>query len=121
MKSRTLLAVVVSGAFAAAAGANAADRWNSYEIETPSSVNESAPWLAHEPHAPASPPIAAAVAKKRTVAAPARETSVANNSDGIEYWLLGADDGPVGSTDASGASGIISFHAPSSDADVPRR
>src|SRR5829696_880352 len=49
MKSRSLLALAVAGAFACG-GAFAGPHHNSTEVLTPSSVNESAPWLANQPH-----------------------------------------------------------------------
>lgn len=48
MKSRTLLAMAVAGAFSCAAGAIA----GSYEVQTPSSANESNPWLTARPPEP---------------------------------------------------------------------
>jgi hypothetical protein len=67
MKLGTIVGVAVAGVFAWSAGANAggfakhgswfggdkhasSSMWNGYEVRTPSSVNESAPWLANEPH-----------------------------------------------------------------------
>ena len=73
MKLKSIVAIAAVGTFAWSAGANAGgfgdkfgkwfhgDRyaasgsmWNGYEVRTPSAVNESAPWLANEPHMPAS-------------------------------------------------------------------
>ena len=70
MKLKAIAALAAAGTFAWSAGANAnwfskhfssfkSDRhaasstWNGYEVRTPSSVNESAPWLANEGHLPA--------------------------------------------------------------------
>ncbi|HZN26135.1 MAG TPA: hypothetical protein VFB75_18060 [Burkholderiales bacterium] len=69
MKVKSIIGVAVAGAFAWSAGAHAGwfgdkfgkffhgdkhaasgSMWNGYEVRTPSSVNESAPWLANEPH-----------------------------------------------------------------------
>jgi len=69
MRLKAIAAMAAAGAFAWSAGANAnwfsnhfgsfkGDRhaasstWNGYEVRTPSSVNESAPWLANEGHLP---------------------------------------------------------------------
>src|SRR5215210_4476583 len=72
MKVRHIVAMAAVGTFAWSAGAHAnwfgdkfgkffhgdkyaaSSMWNGYEVRTPSSVNESAPWLANEPHMPAS-------------------------------------------------------------------
>jgi hypothetical protein len=71
MKLKAVVAMAAAGAFTWSAGANAgwfgdkfgkwfhgdkhaaSSMWNGYEVRTPSSVNESAPWLANEPHMPA--------------------------------------------------------------------
>ena len=69
MKLKTIAALAAAGTFAWSAGANAnwfgshfgsfkGDRhaasstWNGYEVQTPVSVNESAPWRAREGHLP---------------------------------------------------------------------
>ena len=53
MKSKTLSAIAVAGALCST-GAYAGSGWNGHEVQTPSSVSESAPWLAHESHMPLS-------------------------------------------------------------------
>jgi hypothetical protein len=51
MKSTSLIAVAVAGTFAWSAGAVAHGVQRSVEVQTPASVNESAPWLTGQPHA----------------------------------------------------------------------
>ena len=53
MKSRTLMALAVAGTFAcggAFAGGTHGKHHSATEVTTPMSVNESAPWLANQPH-----------------------------------------------------------------------
>src|SRR5688572_9306242 len=50
MKSRTLLSMAVAGAFVCSSAFAGGAHHSSHEVLTPMSVNESAPWLAAEPH-----------------------------------------------------------------------
>jgi len=50
MKAKTLIGMAVAGTFAWSAGAFAHGGSASYEVRTPSSVSESAPWLTGHPH-----------------------------------------------------------------------
>jgi hypothetical protein len=62
MKPRTLIAIAVAGACACSSGAYAASAWNGHEVLTPSSINESAPWLANEDMPGSRTPLIAAMA-----------------------------------------------------------
>ena len=52
MKRRRFVALTVAGALACSS-TFAFSGWNSFEVRTPSQVDESAPWLANKPHTPA--------------------------------------------------------------------
>jgi hypothetical protein len=105
MKSRTLIALAVAGTFscggaiaggfhhgAADTGMNAA---STHEVQTPMSVDESAPWLANQQHS-------------------AGWSSNARPSDAIGMQQGLHSDGPVGASPATGASGSGGYESSSS-------
>ena len=135
MKPRTLLAIAVAGTFAWSAGANAAESWNGYEVLTPSSVDESAPWRANEPHMPGTPPmVIVAVVEELTiiepvaveeiaVIAPAAEVAMIEPADvdvlavvepvGLEVAVVEPDLATGASSDTSGFGSVAFDSSPS--------
>lgn len=134
MKSRTLLALAVAGTCAwsasAFAGGTQGARMNagtSVEVQTPSSVNESAPWRTGQAHLGGwTPSSSMASSSSRAVysgsdigvgASSSVSGSGSVSSDPLatneptEYWLIGSesDESNVGSTASEGASGSVSF------------
>jgi hypothetical protein len=126
MKLKHMLGIALAGAFACSAGISAAGAWNGYEVRTPSSVNESAPWLANQPHMPAfahrsaglrSPALddvsfGTGASSNAAGAGSVGFESTLMSSTTTEYWMLGS-----GATASSG-SGDVSLGAPMSDGDL---
>jgi hypothetical protein len=135
MKLKHMVGIALAGAFVWSAAASATPAWkgawNGYEVRTPSSVNESAPWLANEPHmavygndrftshrarhssrsvdhTPMSGTgTSASVAGSGSVGF---DSNQASSTSTTEYWLLGA-----GTTTAPGDA---SLGAPMTDSEV---
>ena len=121
MKLRSILGIAAASAFAWSAGASAAwfghgngdgnhrfwffhgqhaasSMWNGYEVQTPSQVDESAPWKANEPHMPG--PI-----ESRTSA-----TTYSSNLGDVSYGT-----GASSSASGYGSGGFTSSRVASSD------
>lgn len=117
MKSKTLVATAVAGAFACATGAFAGNSWNGYEVRTPSSVDESAPWLANESHMPASRSTMtfATMDGDRTVidaplvSSTSATVGEATNTAYTEYWLLGSESADIGASSGLAGTGSVGF------------
>jgi hypothetical protein len=124
MKSKTLLTIAVAGAFACSAGAHAGSNWNGHEVQTPSSVNESAPWLANESHAPGAAstltfasthadrsamevPIATGASSSTSAAGLGAFSS--NDTAHTEYWLLGSEGSDIGASSGFSGGGSVAF------------
>lgn len=92
-----VVAMAIAGVFGEPPDTSGPRVWNGYEVQTPSSVSESAPWRTGEPHL---------AAVNDAAAAPA---------ESLEYWLVGSDSDPsytsarTGSTRGVGGSGSVSF------------
>ena len=122
MKLKSIVAMAAVGTFACSAGAHAGwfgdkfgkffhgdkyatsgGMWNGYEVRTPSSVNEAAPWLANEPHMPAS----MAYNTAGRYAAPSEESY----ATGTSSMASGAGSGSFDSTQTSySGGGFFSKH-----------
>ena len=130
MKSKTSRAWAVACActWAASAGAgglhSAQGHGNSaVEVETPVSVNESAPWLAGKVHMRGHPSTPEALPANRESAEPGVGASSGASGSGsvgsdpratqetTEYWLIGSEDEKpnVGASASDGAGGSVSF------------
>jgi hypothetical protein len=103
MKSRTFMALAVAGTFAcgsAFAGGvhhgaqHSSSHSTSIEVQTPSSVNESAPWLANQPHSAG------------------WATQQPSTAMGMQEGQF--SDGPVGTSSSIGGSGSAGFDSMSS-------
>jgi hypothetical protein len=138
MKSKTLLAMAVAGAFACSTGAMAYGVHHSTEVQTPASVDESAPWLTGQPHLPQS----IADTTETVVLNPTMElgqisdaslgtggtvdtgmgtvgydstTSSASGEPAIaevtfvEYWLLGDDSNGMGTSSSLSRVGDVAY------------
>ena len=107
MKVKAIVGIAAATAFAWSAGANAAwfghgkhhsffgnkqqvagSMWNGYEVQTPSSVDESAPWRANEAHMPG---------------------PIANQSFGTTYSSLGDVSYGTGASSSAGGYGSGGF------------
>jgi hypothetical protein len=117
MKSKTLVATAVAGAFACSTGAFAGNSWNAHEVRTPSSVDESAPWLANESHTPASAStmtFASTSGDRTVIDAPVASSTIADvsattNTAYTEYWLLGSESADIGASSGFPGTGSIGF------------
>ena len=111
MKSpRLMMALAVAATCAWSANALAAGAHTAHmspnvsiEVQTPSSVDESAPWLNNDAHLggwPSSQPSFGSVSPDPLTA-----------TQTTDYWLIGSksDEANVGSSASEGASGSISF------------
>ena len=131
MKSRSFVPLAIAVAFAASSGAMAGGASHRVEVSTPSSVSESAPWLAGKPH------LAGWSASGSTMAlSMSRDLSTPQNgfamgasagmsgsgsggfdsfdvAEGKEYWLVGDEssgtDSAVGRSSSLGGSGSVGF------------
>jgi hypothetical protein len=120
MKSKTFVAMAVAGAFACSTGALAGNTWNGYEVRTPSAVDESAPWLANEPHMPgmASTMNFASMSSDRSVIDSPLASGASPSASGIntaytEYWLLGAEGSDIGASSGASGAGSVAFDSSS--------
>jgi hypothetical protein len=109
MKRRSLVALGLAGAFACSSAAFAFSGWNGYEVRTPSQVDESAPWLANDPHMPAH-------MRGQSFAA-ADSYASSSFGTGASSWSGGSGSGGYHSgqmsygTDASGSHGFSGSHS----------
>jgi hypothetical protein len=136
MKLKSVVAMAAVGAFTWSAGANAnwfgdkfgnwfhgdkraasSSMWNGYEVRTPSSVNEAAPWLANEPHMAASMGYNTASVSgygfgSDSYATGASSTTTGFGSGGFDSTHMSYGSGGYGSTShsASGRGGFFSKH-----------
>lgn len=145
LKMKSILGIAAASAFALSAGANAAwfghgnnassgehhsffssmfhghntstYMWNGYEVSTPSQVNESAPWMANQPHMPGTVAVQTSGnmisnmvgAVSDTTAAP-YATGVSSNVSG--YGTSGFDSNGYGvTTSESDRYGSSSVHS----------
>jgi hypothetical protein len=120
MKSKTFAAMAVASAFACSTGAFAGNTWNGYEVRTPSAVDESAPWLANEPHMPgmaSTMTFASAgsdrIAADAPLASGASPTASGTNTAYTEYWLLGAEGSDIGASSGASGTGSVAFDSSS--------
>jgi hypothetical protein len=125
MKSKTLLALAVAGAVTCSTGALAGSSWNGYEVRTPSSVDESAPWLANESHVPASASSMTFAstsgdlgAMDSPLASNAHSNVSATNTAYTEYWLLGADGSDIGASSGLSGMGSVAFDSSMSSGEL---
>ena len=122
MKSRTLLAMGVAGAFACSTGGAFAGggMHHSAEVQTPASVSESAPWLTGESLASSSSMERAHFSSSESPGASgytgasgsAGYDSTASRGgrlSDVDYWLLGADTYATGSSGSMAAAGSVPF------------
>ena len=147
MKSKTLMALAVAGTFACggafAGGGMHGKHGSAHEAITPSSVNESAPWLANLPHsagwfgngqthtASVTQDFHSDVGASSSVGGSGSlgfdSTSMSSSgyelsgldytlgdSGGVDYWLLGSDSFGTGASSSLGGSGFVGFDSLSS-------
>ena len=120
MKSKSLIAFAVAGALSCAS-AFAGSGHHRVEVQTPSSVSESAPWLAGKSHLKgwtASPASSTAVGMSQDLSGESMtlgSSGLSATSDEAlpfyvveitEYWLIGADE-PTGSSAAIGSTSSV--------------
>ena len=151
MKSSTLMALAVAGTFAAGgafAGGmhHGTKHGSSFEVATPSSVNESAPWLASQPHSSgwsshdSSSTVAGMQDSLHSDAAIGASADLGGSGhggfdstslsgfdsslsgldyslSGVDYWLWGADIEGTGASSGAGGSGSGGFDSMSSFSD----
>lgn len=147
MKSQTLIALAVAGTCAWSASALAGGMHGaqmkpgmSVEVQTPSSVDESAPWLSGESHlggwsssqsssmalAPAREPVGDSTSGIGASVSRSGSGSVSSDplatNETTEYWLIGSksEEANVGSSALEGAGGSVSFDSPIGTSDDPR-
>jgi hypothetical protein len=148
MKSRTLLAVAVasalfaSGAYAGGVGDSAggvrdsARGSHSTEVQTPSSVSESAPWLAGQPHLAgwsAADSMSLALTDELSGDRFTGASLGAGGSGSVgsepliiveqtEYWLIGDETGErsVGASSSLGGAGSVGFDSSMSGSESQR-
>src|SRR5688572_22910801 len=109
MKSGTLLALAVAAAFSTSAVAGGLH--HSTEVQTPSSVSESAPWLTGQPH------LAGWTAGTSGFGSVGSEPLVLVET--TEYWLIGSDSEPsaIGASSATSGSGAVGFDSSTTGGD----
>jgi hypothetical protein len=91
--------------------------WNGYEVSTPSQVNESAPWMANQPHMPGAVAVQISGARISNMVGAVSDTTGAPYATGVSssvngYGTTGFDSNGYGMTtyDSNGY-GNNSFHS----------